>query len=69
MAHFKDKGSGDTLKTVLLNEPSEASEQSYLQQISEFVHLKTNREKGSDYEKIELFWPHNLLKVRHEQAQ
>ena len=69
VAHFKDKGSGDTSKTVLLDKPSEASEQSYLQQISEFVHLKTNREKGSDYEKIELFWPHNLLKVRHEQAQ
>ena len=69
VAHFKDKGSGDTSKTVLLNKPSEASEQSYLQQISEFVHLKTNREEGSDYEKIELFWPHNLLKVRHEQAQ
>ena len=69
MAHFKDKGLGDTSKTVLLNKPSEASEQSYLQQISEFVHLKTNREKGSDYEKIELFWPHNLLKVRHEQAE
>ena len=69
VAHFKDKGSGDTSKTVLLNKPSEACEQSYLQQISEFVHLKTNREKGSDYEKIELFWPHNLLKVRHEQAQ
>ena len=69
MAHFKDKGSGDTSPTVVLDKPSEASEQSYLQQISEFVHLKTNREKGSDYEKIELFWPHNLLKVRHEQAQ
>ena len=68
MAHFKDKGSGDTSKTVLLDKPSEASEQSYLKQISEFVHLKTNREKGSDYEKIELFWPHNLLKVRHERA-
>ena len=69
MVHFKDKGSGDTSRTVLLDKPSEASEQSYLQQISEFVHLKTNREKGSDFEKIELFWPHNLLKVRHEQAQ
>ena len=68
VAHFKDKGSGDTSKTVLLDKPSEASEQSYLKQISEFVHLKTNREKGSDYKKIELFWPHNLLKVRHERA-
>ena len=69
VVHFKNKKSGDTTKTVLLDEPSEASEQSYLQQISEFVHLKTNREKGSDYEKIELFWPHNLLKVRLEQVQ
>ena len=68
VAHFKDKGSGDTSKTVLLDKPSEASEQSYLKQISKFVHLKTNREKGSDYKKIELFWPHNLLKVRHERA-
>ena len=64
--HFRDKGSGDTTKTVLL---SEASEQTYLRQISEFIHLKTSREKSSDYEKIELFWPHNLLKVRHGQAQ
>ena len=69
VAHFKNKELGDTTKTVVLDEPSEASEQSYLQQISEFVHLKTNREKGSDYKKIELFWPHNLLKVRHEQAE
>ena len=68
VAHFKDKGSGDTSKTVLLDKPSEASEQSYLKKISEFVHLKTSREKGSHYKKIELFWPHNLLKVRHERA-
>ena len=69
VVHFKNKKSGDTTKTVLLDEPSEASEQSYLQQITEFVHPKANREEGSGYEKIELFWPHNLLKVRHEQAQ
>ncbi|XP_058949859.2 dual serine/threonine and tyrosine protein kinase-like isoform X1 [Pocillopora verrucosa] len=62
VVHFKNKELGDTTKTVVLDEPSEASEQSYLQQISKFVHLKTDREKGSDYEKIELFWPHNLLK-------
>ena len=69
VVHFKDKGSGDTSRTVLLEKPTEASEQSYLKQISQFVHRKTNREKGSDYEKIELFWPHDLLKVRHEQVQ
>ena len=69
VVHFKDKGSGDTPWTVPLKKPTEASEQSYLKQISQFVHRKTNREKGSDYEKIELFWPHDLLKVRHEQVQ
>ena len=69
VVHFKDKGLGDTSRTVLLEKPTEASEQSYLKQISQFVHRKTNREKGSDYEKIELFWPHDLLKVRHEQVQ
>ena len=68
VVHFKDKGFGDTSRTVLLGKPSEGSEQSYLKQISQFVHRKTNRKKGSDYEKIELFWPHNLLKVRHKKA-
>ena len=69
VVHFKDKGSGDTSRTVLLEKPTEGSKQSYLEQISQFVHRKTDREKGSDYEKIELFWPHDLLKVRHEQVQ
>ncbi|XP_022810062.1 uncharacterized protein LOC111347067 [Stylophora pistillata] len=62
VAHFKDKKSGDTTKTVLLKKPSKAFKQTYLQQISTFLHLKTDSEKGSDYEKVELFWPHNLLK-------
>lgn len=69
VAHLKDKKSGDTTRTVPLEKPSKASKQTYLKQISTFVHLKTDREKGSEYEKVELFWPHNLLKVRHEQAQ
>ena len=67
--HFKDKGSGGTTKTVLLDKPSEAFEQTYLLQISKFIYPKTSRERSSDYKKIELFWPHNLLKVRHGQAQ
>ena len=71
VAHFKDKDpeTGLTTKTVLLGEPAETSQQSYLKQISSFVHVKTNREKGSDYEKIELFWPHSLLKVGDKQAK
>ena len=65
MAHFKDKDpeTGDTTKTVKLGQSLETSQPNYLQEISSFVHVKTNREKGSDYKKIELFWPHSLLKV------
>ena len=63
----KDQGIPQGLST--LEKPTEGSEQSYLEQISQFVHRKTDREKGSDYEKIELFWPHDLLKVRREQVQ
>ncbi|KAL9964127.1 hypothetical protein ACROYT_G027711 [Oculina patagonica] len=63
VAHFKDKDpeTGLTEKTLLLSQSMETSQQSYLDVISSFVHVKTNREKGSDYKKIELFWPHSLL--------
>lgn len=65
VAHFKDKDpeTGLTEKTVWLGQSMETSQQSYLQEISPFVHVKKNREKGSDYKKIEIFWPHSLLKV------
>ena len=65
MAHFKDKDpqTGLSKKSVRLRE---SSQQSYLEEISSFVHVKTRRDKGSDYKKIELFWPHNLLKVGYE---
>ena len=68
VAHFKDKDpeTGETKKTVRLGQSMETSQQSYLHEISSFVHVKTNREKGSDYKKIELFWPHSLLKVGDE---
>ena len=57
--HFKEEGKDP--ETKYLEETS-----SYLDQISEFVHAKSNsfREKASDYKKVELFWPHRLLKVR-----
>ena len=63
MAHFKDRDPETRLpiKEFPLKDPS--SEQSYLQQISPYVHVKSDREKGSIYKKIELFWPHQLLKV------
>ena len=68
MAHFKDKDpeTGNTEATVWLGQSMEACQQSYLHEISSFVHVKTNREKGSDYKKIELFLPHSLLKVGDE---
>ena len=57
VAHFMDK---DPEEFPLENA---SSEESYLQQISPYVHVKGDREKGSLYKKIELFWPHQLLKV------
>ncbi|XP_067035367.1 uncharacterized protein [Acropora muricata] len=65
VAHFKDKDpeTGFPTKAIQLKEkPNTNSEkQSYLEQISPFVHVKNDREKGSIYKKIELFWPHDLL--------
>ncbi|XP_078379644.1 uncharacterized protein LOC144662656 [Oculina patagonica] len=64
VAHFKDKDpvTGLTKETVWLGQSMETSQQSCLDEISKFVHMKVKREKGSDYKKIELFWPHSLLK-------
>ena len=63
VAHFKNENpeTGPSIKEVPLKAAS--SEQSYLQQISPYVHVKGEREKGSIYKKVELFWPHELLKV------
>lgn len=64
VAHYKNKDpeTGHPTKTIPLKE-GESSEQSYLQQIAPYVHVINDREKGSDFKKIELFWPHPLLKV------
>ena len=35
----------------------------YKEEIEGFVNLKDEREKGSPYKKIELFWPHPLFQV------
>ena len=66
VAHFKEKDPETGLATKVFSiseNPDESSEQGYLQQISPFVHVKSDREKGSIYKKIELFWPHQLLEV------
>ena len=58
MAHFKDQERPEEI--ILLNE---STEQGYLQQISPYVHVKTDRERESIFKKIELFWPHSFLEV------
>ena len=58
VVHFKDKGpeTGETTKKISLHKPNDQS--SYLEQISSYVHRK-----DSMFEKVELFWPHELLQV------
>ena len=63
-AHFKDGDpeTGPPFEEVPLK--SASSEPSYLEQISPYVNVpESDREKGSVYKKVELFWPHELLKV------
>ena len=59
VAHFKDHSRLPLVHHLL----GASSEESYLQQISPYVHVKTDREKGSIYKKIQLFWPHQVLEV------
>ena len=68
VAHFKGKDpeTGLTEKTVWLGQSMEACQQSYLDEISSFVHDNSSRERGSNYKKIELFWPHSMLEVGDE---
>ncbi|XP_068705943.1 uncharacterized protein in xynA 3'region-like [Montipora foliosa] len=65
VAHLKDEDPVTRLQTkeIYLKETRNTASQkdSYLQQISPYVCVKTGREKGSIYKKIELFWPHSLL--------
>ena len=64
VAHFKDKDpeTGLPTKTTHLQKHPN-TKQNYLEQISPYVHVKCEREKGSVFKKIELFWPHSLLQV------
>ena len=58
MVHFKEEHPEfGKSKTIPLKK------ESYLQQISTYVHKKNDREKGSVFEKVEVFWPNSLLKV------
>ena len=65
VAHFKDTDSKTGLtSTMFLENPTESSGKSYLQQISPYVQVKgADRGKGTIYKKVEIFWPHQLWKV------
>ena len=63
VVHFKDKDPATGVQLMEFPLEDASSEQSYLQQISPYVHVKSDREKGSLYKKVELFWPHQLLEV------
>ena len=63
VVHFKDKDPETGLPIKEFPLEDESFGQSYLQQISPYVYVKSDREKGSIYKKVELFWPHQLLKV------
>ena len=57
--HYKQEGRG--VEEIYLDESSP-----YMDQISKFVHAKSAslRETAPQYKKVELFWDHDLLKVR-----
>ncbi|XP_068736285.1 uncharacterized protein [Montipora capricornis] len=63
VAHFMDKDPETRLPTKEIHLKDNPEKDSYLQQISPYVHMKSEREKGSIYKKIELFWPHSLLET------
>ena len=65
VAHFKTKDpkTGLLTKRIKLKKPENCGNKSYLDQITPYVHLESNRESGSEYKKVEIFWPHELLQV------
>jgi len=63
VVHYTDKDPKTGLPTKECSLENASSGGSYLKQISPYVHEKSDREKGSIYKKIELFWPHQLLEV------
>ena len=66
MAHYKkeDPDTGLETKEILLSQPAKGEK--YLDQLSPYLHMKDDRERGSPFKKIELFWPHELLEVRYD---
>ena len=59
--HFKENGTHTP--APMTHELVDSAEETYQQQIKNFVNLKKDREK-TPYKKIELFLPHPLLQVK-----
>ncbi len=59
IAHYSD-GQREP-EEFILRDPIEG--ESYSKQLREHLGQDKNREKGSRFEKCELFWPHDLLRV------
>ena len=62
VVHYKgeDPETGLPTRNVPLYQSDESS---YMEQISSYVHKKSEREKGSAIKMVEIFWPHELLTV------
>lgn len=65
VAHFEDKDpeTGRKTRTILLEHPKVSSEKSWDKQISSYVRQKKDGQKETIFEKIEIFWPYDLLQV------
>ena len=69
VVHYRNNSEKPLLlpKTVELQEP-DACGRSYREQIDPYVHRKKDRETSFLYEKVEIFWPNELLKVKNTLA-
>ena len=66
VAHFSNKveRNGPPLKPKVVKlQREEDCGKTYRKQIDPYVNRKKDRDKGIIYDKVEIFWPHELLKV------
>ena len=64
MVHFKDKDPKTGLPVMEVPLEAASAEQSYLGQISRrLLSMRSLVASSSTYKKVEVFWPHQLLKV------
>ena len=63
--HFKDKDpeTGQSTKTIFLEEPTGSPEKSYPSQLSPYVDWTGDDEDSPVFKKAEIFLPHSLLQV------